>query len=213
MAVGAFLALVLCLPPGRAVPAQTPDRPGPVIVQPGAPGEPSRVITAEAASDVSHVGYTAADVQFMQGMIGHHAQALEMTALVADRAQSSDLKKLATRIEVSQRDEIDMMETWLRSRGEPVPGPHAMHMPGATLMPGMLTADEMRALATARGAVFDRLFLQGMIKHHQGALTMVDRLFATPGAGQDAEMFAFASDVTADQRMEIDRMRALLTPR
>ncbi len=149
----------------------------------------------------------------MQGMIGHHAQALEMTALVPSRTASDDMRKLALRIEVSQADEIKMMQHWLEARGQEVPGPHAMHAHGATgvtLMPGMLTADEMERLAAARGLEFDRLFLRGMIKHHGGALIMVRDLFATPGAGQEAEMFAFASDVDADQRMEIDRMTLML---
>ena len=149
----------------------------------------------------------------MQGMIGHHAQALDMTALVPSRTQRDDIRKLALRIEVSQADEIAMMQHWLEARGQNVPGPHAMHGHGATgvtMMPGMLTADEMARLANANGLEFDRLFLTGMIKHHGGALIMVRDLFATPGAGQEAEMFAFASDVDADQRMEIDRMSLML---
>lgn len=182
----------------------------PQIVQPGAPGEASRVITADKASDLSKVGYTPADAAFMQGMIGHHGQAVEMTTLLPSRTSSEDMKKLAQRIEVSQADEIRMMQEWLRRRGQPLPDPHAMHVHGATLMPGMLGAEEMARLAEAKGAEFDRLFLAGMIKHHGGALTMVKELFATPGAGQESEIYAFASDVDADQRMEIDRMGAML---
>ena len=185
----------------------------PPIVQPGAPGEASRTISPAAAIDRSRVPYTNADVRFMQGMIGHHAQALEMTALLATRTTSEDMRKLALRIEVSQADEIKMMQHWLEVRGQQVPGPHAMHEHGATLMPGMLTADEMGRLAQSNGAEFDRLFLEGMIKHHGGALIMVKDLFATPGAGQESDMFAFASDVEADQRMEIDRMAAMLKER
>ncbi len=180
------------------------------IVQPGAPGESPRVLTGNAAVDMPQPGYTAADVKFMQGMIGHHAQAIEMTNLLRTRTNSEEMRKLALRIEVSQADEIKMMQHWLTVRGQEVPGPHAMHMHGATLMPGMLTPDEMNRLAAAKGPEFDRLFLEGMIKHHGGALTMVHDLFATPGAGQDSEIFAFASDVDADQRMEIDRMGAML---
>lgn len=146
----------------------------------------------------------------MQGMIGHHAQALEMTALLATRTQSDDMRKLAGRIEVSQADELKMMQEWLTRRGEPVPDPHAHHMPGAKLMPGMLTMEEMGRLAAAKGTTFDRLFLELMIKHHDGALIMVKELFSTAGAGQEPEIFAFASDVDADQRMEIDRMAAML---
>src|SRR5206468_10275317 len=114
------------------------------------------------------------------------------------------------RIDISQTDEIKMMQDWLQARGQQVPGANAMHMHGATLMPGMLTEDEMARLAQANGADFDRFFLEGMIKHHEGALTMVKALFATPGAGQDVAVFSFASDVDADQRMEIDRMGAML---
>jgi uncharacterized protein (DUF305 family) len=179
------------------------------IVQPGAPGESSRVINRDAAVDLSHVRYTPADVQFMQGMISHHAQAVEMTRLLASRTASDEMRKLAQRIQVSQTDEITMMQRWLEARGETAAS-HARHLMGEHLMPGMLTAAEMDRLAAARGDQFDRLFLEGMIKHHEGALTMVKDLFATPGAGQESDMFAFASDVDADQRMEIDRMRAML---
>jgi uncharacterized protein (DUF305 family) len=182
----------------------------PPIVQPGAPGESSRVIGATTAADLSRVQYTPADVRFMQGMIGHHAQALEMTALLQSRSRSEDMRKLALRIEVSQADEIKMMQDWLKRRGQPLPDPHAHHASGATLMPGMLTAEEMTRLAGATGPEFDRLFLEFMIKHHDGALIMVTELFSTAGAGQEAEIFAFASDVDADQRMEIDRMRGML---
>ena len=146
----------------------------------------------------------------MQGMIGHHAQALEMTALLASRTASENMRKLALRIEVSQADEIKMMQAWLEARSLEVPNEHAHHMHGSTLMPGMLTPEEMDRLAGASGAEFDRLFLDFMIKHHEGALVMVKQLFSTPGAGQESEIFAFASDVDADQRMEIDRMRAML---
>lgn len=180
------------------------------IVQPGAPGEPSRVIDARQASDLSQITYTAAETRFMQGMIGHHLQALEMTKLLPSRTSRADMELLAKRIEISQTDEIDMMRDWLRSRGEALPDPHAHHAPGATLMPGMLTAGEMQQLAAVKGAEFDRLFLAFMIKHHEGALVMVEELFSTPGAGQQSDTFAFASDVDADQRMEIARMSAML---
>ena len=146
----------------------------------------------------------------MQGMIGHHAQAVEMVGLLKTRSASADLKKLALRIEVSQLDEMNMMQRWLQDRGQPAPSAQAMHVHGATLMPGMLTPEEMAQLEAATGTVFDRLFLEGMIRHHGGAITMVEELFATPGAAQESEIFAFASDVDADQRMEIDRMGAML---
>jgi uncharacterized protein (DUF305 family) len=184
--------------------------PGTQILQPGAPGEASRVIGVEKAVDLSKVQHTAADVRFMQGMIGHHQQALEMAALLPARTSREDMKLLGKRIELSQADEIRMMQDWLRARGQPVPDLHAHHAPGATLMPGMLTAEEMARLAAATGVEFDRLFLEGMIKHHGGALIMVEELFGTAGAGQETEVNAFASDVDADQRMEIERMGALL---
>jgi uncharacterized protein (DUF305 family) len=182
----------------------------PQLIQPGSPGEPSRAITADKAVDQSQVQHTPADVAFMQGMIGHHAQALDMTALLATRTISDDMRKLAMRIEVSQADEIRMMQEWLKRRGQEVPGEHAHHAHGAKLMPGMLTPDEMERLAAAKGAEFDKLFLEQMIRHHEGALIMVRELFGTQGAGQEGEIFAFASDVDADQRMEIARMGAML---
>ena len=182
----------------------------PPIVQPGAPGQPSQIIGSAKATDLSQVQYTGADIKFMQGMIGHHAQAVEMVALVPSRTASDDVRKLALRIDVSQQDEMKMMREWLQARGQQVPDPRAHHMMGATLMPGMLTAEEMTALAAAKGSEFDRLFLEGMIKHHGGAIAMVHELFATEGAGQTPEIFSYASDVDADQRMEIDRMGSML---
>jgi len=182
----------------------------PPIVQPGAPGQPTQVIAAARASDLSQVQYTGADIKFMQGMIGHHAQAVEMVALVPSRTASDDIRKLALRIDVSQKDEMGMMREWLQARSQQIPDPRAHHMMGAALMPGMLTAEEMERLAAASGAEFDRLFLEGMIKHHMGAITMVHELFATAGAGQTPDIYSYASDVDADQRMEIDRMGSLL---
>jgi uncharacterized protein (DUF305 family) len=182
----------------------------PPIVQPGAPGQASRVLTASAAASLPQPKFSAADVRFMQGMIGHHAQAVEMTGLLRARTTWDEMRMLGQRIEVSQADEIKMMQQWLQDRGQELPGPHAHHAPGATPMPGMLTTEEMSRLAAAKGAEFDRLFLELMIKHHEGALTMVKDLFSHPGAGQEAEVFAFASDVEADQRMEIARMTAML---
>jgi uncharacterized protein (DUF305 family) len=208
-------ASVGCRTTSAAAPAGTPAAPPtqsapPPIVQPGAPGQASHVISAAAATDLSKVEYTGADIKFMQGMIGHHAQALEMVELLKTRSASDDMKKLALRIELSQDDEIKMMQHWLEARGQPAPNRMAMHMHGAMLMPGMLTPDEMQRLQQATGADFDRLFLEGMIKHHGGALTMVKELLDTPGAAQESEVFAFVSDVEADQRMEIDRMGAML---
>ena len=188
--------------------ASTANQSAPVV-QPGAPGEASRVIDASTATALPQPADSAADVAFMQGMIGHHAQAIEMTDLLETRSASDAMKKLAARIEVSQADEIRMMQEWLRQRNAPVPNEHAHHAGGA-LMPGMLTAEQMGRLAAASGPAFDRLFLEFMISHHQGALVMVRELFAKPGAAQNAEIFAFATDVVADQRMEITRMTAML---
>ena len=195
----------------------------PAVVQPGAPGQASTMVSAEAAEKNGVPQATAADITFMQGMIHHHAQALVMTELIDARTIDRDLKKLGLRIHVSQTDEIKMMQRWLRVRGQDAPDPRAHHdmagmqgmagMDHMVMMPGMLTAEQMTQLAAAKGPEFDRLFLAGMIQHHQGALTMVKELFATPGAGQQSEIFAFASDVQADQQMEIDRMTAMLKER
>jgi uncharacterized protein (DUF305 family) len=145
----------------------------------------------------------------MQGMIPHHAQALEMAALVAGRSTRGDVRQLAARIELSQADEMRMMRGWLEARGEDVPDDHAHHDPGAAPMPGMLTAGDMRRLAGAGGDAFDRLFLELMIRHHEGALIMVRDLFAE-GGGQDPEVFALASEVESEQAAEIARMRTML---
>ena len=185
----------------------------PVLVQPGAPGAPSHPITVEKATDLSKVQATKADIQFMQGMIHHHLQAIDMTDLLAHNTQSEDMRKLGLRMSLSQSDEIKMMRNWLEARGQEAPGDHANHMPGAPMMPGMLSPEEMAQLTAAKGKEFDILFLRGMIKHHIGALTMVDELFKTEGAGQQSEMFAFATDVEADQRADIDRMTAMLAER
>jgi uncharacterized protein (DUF305 family) len=182
----------------------------PQILQPGAPGAPTRVIDVAQATDLSAIRASVADERFMQGMIGHHAQAVEMVALIAGRTDRESIRLLGRRIEVSQTDEIAMMRRWLEDRALSQPDPHAHHAPGAMLMPGMLTPEEMDRLRSARGAEFDRLFLEGMIKHHQGALVMVEELLSSPGAVQDPEIDAFASDVDSDQRMEIDRMGMML---
>jgi uncharacterized protein (DUF305 family) len=160
--------------------------------------------------------YAQADVEFMQGMIGHHAQALEMTTLVASRTQNESIHLLAQRIEISQRDEIRRMQTWLRDRGQAVPDPHTSPMHHGsegheTLMPGMLTPEQMAQLGAARDAEFDALFLRLMIQHHEGALSMVKTLFSSPGAAQETATFRYASDVDSDQRIEIERMRKMLS--
>lgn len=149
-------------------------------------------------------------------MIPHHAQALEMTALVPDRTGDEGFRRLALRMEISQRDEIALMERWLEARGASIPagGAHGGHgEAGAVMMPGMLTPEQMARLRAASGDEFERLFLELMIQHHEGALVMVAELFAAPQGGQESEIFQFASDVDADQRMEIERMRQMLEAR
>lgn len=205
--VGALVAA--CTAACASTPAITAP-PRPPILQPGAPGEPTRTVTPGEAADLSHIRHTPADVRFMQGMIAHHAQAIEMAALRPSRSTAEALRVFVLRLELSQADEMKLMENWLRARGESVPDAHAHHGSQATLMPGMLTAEDMTSLAGASGTAFERLFLELMIKHHEGALIMVEQLFATPGAGQEPEMFAFASDVVDDQRIEIDRMARML---
>lgn len=182
----------------------------PPIVQPGAPGQPSREISAAEASDLAGIRYSEADVRFMQGMISHHAQALEMTELLETRTESDAMRQTARRIDLSQEDEIEMMQDWLRERGQEVTAIDAHHAPGAMRMPGMLSDEEMESLADADGVAFDRLFLELMIEHHRGALTMVDNLLDQRGAAQDSQLFAFTSDITADQTAEINRMDAML---
>lgn len=157
--------------------------------------------------------HTAADVAFMQGMIGHHAQALEMVALVPARSSRVEMESLGERIAVSQKDEIGIMQRWLTAHGEAgdtkPPMSHDMHATHAT-MPGMLSPAQMDSLRNAEGTTFDRLFLQYMIQHHEGALVMVAELLRNPGAAQEPMVFQIMSDVDADQRAEIRRMKALL---
>lgn len=159
--------------------------------------------------------HTAADVHFMSGMIHHHAQAVLMAGWAVSHSASPSLQRLAERIAVAQKDEIALMQNWLRSKGEAVPDatPGKMSMNGMQhemLMPGMLTDAQLKQLDAARGVEFDRLFLTFMMQHHQGAITMVDTLFGSEGAGQDEVIFRFASDVYADQTTEIDRMQKML---
>ena len=185
----------------------------PVVVQPGAPGQPTKTLPPETQPALPPTA--AADRQFMQGMIMHHAQAVEMTALINSHTNNQELHTLGARINKSQSDEISFMKRWLMARGQPAT--HTMHhMPGmdmssdSMLMPGMLSAKQMAALRKARGEQFDRLFLAGMIQHHQGALTMVKDLFDTAGSGQDAELFNFVTDVDSGQRAEIRIMQTML---
>lgn len=194
--------------------------PAPVIVQPGAPGQPTQTLPPGTKGVLPAI--SAKDVEFMQGMIMHHAQAVEMTALINARTTNKELRLLGARISLSQSDEMNFMRRWLTLRGESLTlpasaktdkadanhssGEHSQHQ-----MPGMLTKKQMDALAKAKGAEFDRLFLLGMIQHHDGALIMVKDLFDTAGAGQDAEIFNFATEVENGQRVEIRIMRNLLS--
>ncbi len=170
-----------------------------------------------ARSDSARLPYTAADVQFMTGMISHHAQAVIMAKMAPTHGASRALETLCGRIINAQNDEITLMQNWLRDRNQPVPEakpvPMKMMMNGQEmemLMPGMLSDDQMKALDGARGVTFDTLFLRGMIQHHQGAITMVQELFASPGAGQDDAVFKFANNVNVDQSTEIHRMQQML---
>ncbi|HEY0023749.1 MAG TPA: DUF305 domain-containing protein [Longimicrobium sp.] len=195
----ASLAAAILAACGPAVSAG-PPRSAP----PAAPVQPTTQATGAAAR-----AYSEADVRFLQMMIPHHAQALEMTALVPSRSTRQDVRLTAQRIDLSQQDEIAMMQRWLRARRVEAQAEH-QHGAGHAHMPGMLTPQEMERLRAASGAEFDRLFLEYMIRHHEGALAMVAELFATPGAGQEPELFSMASEVDSDQRMEIARMRAML---
>jgi len=179
------------------------DSASPAVVQPAAPGKPSRKLPASTTARLPPRSQAEAD--FMRGMIMHHAQAIDMTALISSHTANKDLRFLGARISSSQADEINFMKRWLATRGEPV----AMKM----AMPGMLTAEQMEALRKAKDADFDRLFLIGMIQPHNGALTMVRVLFDTAGGGQDAELFDFANDADNTQRAEIGIMRKMLDPK
>jgi uncharacterized protein (DUF305 family) len=191
----------------------------PVVVQPGAPGQPTRTLPPSTRATL--LPRSPKDAEFMQGMIMHHAQAVEMTALIESHTENKDIRLLGARISQSQSDEIKFMKRWLEIRGEPIsppmPGMPGMDMPGHhdmsshhKHMPGMLTPKQIDALRKAKGAEFDRLFLTGMIQHHNGALVMVKDLFDTAGAGQDAELFNFATDVDSGQRAEIKIMQTML---
>ena len=195
---------------------QTDSKDAPVVVQPGAPGQPTKILPPSTRAMLPAL--SPKDVEFMQGMIMHHGQAVEMTALIEARTQNKTLRLLGARISQSQSDEMNFMRRWLEARKQPVTMPmkgmEGMDMGdmdmSSMLMPGMLTKKQMNALKKAKDAEFDRLFLSGMIQHHGGALTMVKEMFATTGAGQDAELFNFATDVDSGQRAEIKIMQTML---
>jgi len=198
--------------PSRA--EQTASASQPVVVQPGAPGKPSKTLPPSTTGTLP--ARSQADVDFMQGMIMHHSQAVGMTALIPSHTDNKDIRLLGAKISSSQSDEIKFMQRWLAARGEST----SMAMPGMSgmdasskpmaLMPGMLTPEQMEALRNAKGADFDHLFLVGMIQHHNGALIMVKDLFDTAGAGQEADIFNFATDADNTQRAEIKIMQSML---
>src|SRR6266581_4053469 len=198
--------------------AQQADPATPVVVQPGAPGKPTQTLPSSTRAMLPP--RSPKDVSFMQGMIMHHAQAVEMTALMDSHTTNKELRLLGARISHSQSEEIRFMKRWLEARGEPtelpMPKMSGMDMPGMDmskhemLMPGMLTAKQMEALRNAKGVEFDRLFLKGMIQHHGGALIMVKDLYDTAGAGQDAVLFNFTTDIDSGQRAEIRIMENML---
>jgi uncharacterized protein (DUF305 family) len=170
---------------------------------------------AKARADSARYPYTEADVEFMSAMIGHHSQALLMAGWAPGHGAGSSVRTLAERIINGQQDEITTMQRWLRDRGKPVPEPARMGQSGTghhghSAMPGMLTPDQLRQLDQARGSEFDRRFLTFMIQHHKGAVAMVQKLFATPGAARDETVFKFANDVSVDQRTEVARMERML---
>ena len=170
-----------------------------------APGPESPDVSERVRADSLRRPYTAADITFMSHMIGHHQQALLMAGWAPSHGASPEVQRLAERLINAQQDEIATMRQWLGDRGQPTEG--GMH---GMLMPGMLGTEELEALDAARGSAFDRRFLESMIRHHQGAVSMVRELFATPGAGRDLTVFKFASDVSVDQRTEIARMQKML---
>ena len=194
--------------------AQQKDSSPPAVVQPGAPGQPTKSLPPSTKGTVPP--RSLADVEFMQGMIMHHQQAVEMTALIPSHTENKNLQSLGARISSSQSSEIRFMQRWLAARGEPL----SMAMPGMpdmdrsgrpmALMPGMLSPEQMDALRKSKGPEFDRLFLTGMIQHHNGALVMVKDLFDTAGSGQDADIFNFATDADNTQRAEIKIMETML---
>lgn len=235
---GCAVVCVLSLPEfaQQADPAPpTRGKDAPVVVQPGAPGKPTRTLPSSTRATLPPP--SPADVQFMQHMIVHHAQAVEMTVLLESHTENNELRTLGARISRSQSGEISFMKRWLRTRrqeqeaegskqkavgsrqegaGHQMPHTLGTHASGThasgdpMLMPGMLTVRQMEALRKAKGEEFERLFLSGMIQHHNGALVMVKDLFDTPGAGEDAELFNFATDVDSGQRAEIRVMETML---
>ena len=215
----AFAALVpLCATMAICQKPAVPDA-GPLPQQPGAPGQPSKTLTKPTVGTAVQ-DPTAADFEFMQGMVMHHSQAVEMVALMKDHTQNPELLELGKRISISQTDEILFMKRWLAVYGKSVPEDggmagmagmdHSKMNMNMALMPGMLTLQQMDTLRKSKGPEFDRLFLTGMIQHHTGALTMVKELFETQGSGQEPLLFDFTADVDVTQRGEIATMQNML---
>jgi len=217
-ALGACVSAVLVgCGAARAIPSQNtaPAASAPMPVEGRAVGQAAAI--AQARADSARYPYVQADIDFMSHMIGHHTQAIQMAGMADSHGASPSVRTLAARITNAQHDEITTMQRWLRDRNQPVPdakpGAMTMNMGGMThemLMPGMLTAEQMKELDAARGKEFDRLFLTRMIQHHRGAVQMVDELFNSYGAAQDQLVFKLASDVQVDQRTEIARMERML---
>ena len=221
---GLVLAMVAALGTAGCIRAPQPVETAPLPAE-AAHSEADSAAIARARADSIRYPYTEADVKFMSNMIGHHAQALEIAAWAPSHGAGASVRTLAARIINAQRDEIQIMQRWLGDRQRPVPEPRSSgtamasssampaehgHSGHYMLMPGMLTADQMRQLDQARGPEFDRLFLTFMIQHHRGAVSMVNDLFSSYGAGQDETVFKFASDVNVDQITEIERMEGML---
>lgn len=216
------LGLALAVLAGSSAGTQTPP-----IFNPGAPGTPSREISAREAVELSRTSFTGDDVGFMQHMIVHHAQAVEMVELLQTRGSHLSVRRLGQRIALSQEAEMALMRGWLTDRNQSLEmagmganhagmdhSAHAGHVMPASdtpIMPGMLSPTQMQNLAAASGPAFDRLFLQGMIQHHQGALDMVTALVDQPGAAEDPMLSEFTNSVVADQSAEILRMQSLLS--
>ena len=208
-----FCAALILLAQATAGAQQSPVP----LQQPGAPGQPTKAVNGPTLGTAYHAP-TAADIRFMQDMIMHHSQAVEMVGLMQGRTQNPQLLEMGQRISISQGDEIKFMKRWLEFYSAPLEAPGGMdmsHMAGMDMMdmpmmPGMLSPRQMETLRKAKGAEFDHLFLTGMIQHHTGALSMVDDLYKTAGAGHDPQLFDFTADVQVTQQGEIDTMKAML---
>ena len=202
--IATFITILLGLSLTTNLMAEVP------ILQPGAPGEPTRVIDSETAIAIANTSYTAADVDFMQGMIIHHYQAFLMSEMATSRTNNQTILDLAGRIDISQQDEISFMENWLLDMSQTVPDPSKSNQMHHHKMMGMATPEQMQQLSQSDSTDFDRMYLNLMIKHHEGAIDMVDRLNEYPGSAYDPQLYEFVSDLTNDQAVEIERMNGIL---